>query len=144
MATQIWVIIGSGNGYWLRAPAIPWTNAEESLWHSFQGNVYFNNQDINPQYVFENNTFEMTVTTCEGQWVNTMATADYPYISSALVAMILTCFPQNILALGQNGLHFTNNILKCISLIEKAQITIKFHWSVFLRVQSTICQHWLR
>ena len=46
---------------------------------------------------------------------------------------------------GQNGRHFTNDIFGCIFVNEKFCILIsrfKFHWSLFLRVQCTISQHW--
>ena len=44
----------------------------------------------------------------------------------------------------QNGSHFADDIFKCISLNENVWIRLKFHWSLFLRVQLTIIQHWFR
>ena len=43
---------------------------------------------------------------------------------------------------GQNGSHFTDDIFRCIfvSFVFK----LKFQWSLSLRVQLTITQHWLR
>ena len=38
--------------------------------------------------------------------------------------------------------HYANNIFKCTFLIENVWTLIRFHWSLFLRVQFTIFQHW--
>ena len=50
----------------------------------------------------------------------------------------------NTLRVRQNGCHFTDDIFKCIFLNENVWIPIKFHWNLFLRVQLTIFQYWLR
>ena len=43
--------------------------------------------------------------------------------------------------LRQNGLHFPEDIFKCISWLKIYEFRLRFHWSVFLRVQ---IQHWFR
>ena len=43
-----------------------------------------------------------------------------------------------------NGCHFADDIFRCICVNEKFCFLIKFHWSLFLRVQLTITQHWFR
>ena len=48
----------------------------------------------------------------------------------------------NTLRPRQNGRRF--DIFKCIFLNEKFDFRFKFHWSLFLRVQLTIFQHWFR
>ena len=45
---------------------------------------------------------------------------------------------------GQDSNHFPDNVLKCNFLNENAWIFLWFHWSLFLRIQLTIFQHWLR
>ena len=52
------------------------------------------------------------------------------------------CF--NTLRPRQNGRHFADDILKCIFCMKMYEFRLKFHWSLFLRVQLTILQHWLR
>ena len=54
-----------------------WFIMNEILWHSFQGNVYWNTvhwntQDVNLKVVFEMYTFEITATSARGQWVNAL------------------------------------------------------------------------
>ena len=43
----------------------------------------------------------------------------------------------------QNGRNFAH-IFQCISLNEKYEFWLIFHWSLFLRIQLTIFQHWFR
>ena len=43
---------------------------------------------------------------------------------------------------GQNCRHFADYIFRCIFVNEKICILIKIYWSLFLRVQLTIIQHW--
>ena len=50
------------------------------------------------------------------------------------------CCCCSTLRLGQEGRHFTDNILKCIFLNEMYEFPLKFHWGLFLRVQLTILQ----
>ena len=45
---------------------------------------------------------------------------------------------------GQNGCHFADNVFKCIFLNEKFVFWLILHWSLFLRVQLTITQHWFK
>ena len=42
----------------------------------------------------------------------------------------------------QDGRHFSDGIFKWIFLNEKKEFRSKFHWSLFLRFQLTIFQHW--
>ena len=44
----------------------------------------------------------------------------------------------------QKGCHFADDIFGCIFVNEKFCILVKFHWSLLLRVQLTITQHWFR
>ena len=56
-----------------------WLTINEILWHSFQGNIYLNTQDINPQVVFKIHTSEFTAISHRGQWVNCLTVWDqYP------------------------------------------------------------------
>ena len=48
----------------------------------------------------------------------------------------------NTLRPRQNGPHLAYDIFKYIFWNEISWL--KFHWSLFLRVQLTICQHWFR
>ena len=50
----------------------------------------------------------------------------------------------NTLRPGQNYCHFADESFKCICLNKNVRILIKYHWSLFLRVQLTISQHWFR
>ena len=50
----------------------------------------------------------------------------------------------NTLRPRQNGRHFADEILKCISWIKMYELWLIFHWSLFRRVISTIFQHWFR
>ena len=46
---------------------------------------------------------------------------------------------------GQHGRRFTGNIFRCIFLNETFFLFWwKFHWSLFLRVQLAMTQHWFR
>ena len=45
---------------------------------------------------------------------------------------------------GQNGRHIADDIFRCVFVDEKFGILIKFHRSLFLRVQLTITQHSFR
>ena len=48
----------------------------------------------------------------------------------------------NTLRLRWNCHHFTDNILKCISLMKMSKFRLRCHRSLSLRVQLTIFQHW--
>ena len=63
--------------------------------------------------------------------------------------LIVSCIPQislwaapvhpvKTLRTRQNGCHFADDIFKCIFLNENFEWRLKFHWSLFLRVQLTI------
>ena len=44
----------------------------------------------------------------------------------------------------ENRRHFADDIFKCIFLNENFEFSLKFHWSLFSRVQLTISKHWFR
>ena len=50
----------------------------------------------------------------------------------------------NTLRPRQNGHRFADDTFKRIFLNGNVRIWLRFHWSLFLRVQLTIFQHWLR
>ena len=51
----------------------------------------------------------------------------------------------NTLRPRQNGRHFIDDIFKCIfSWMKMFEFQLKFHWSLFLRVQLTIFHDWFR
>ena len=50
----------------------------------------------------------------------------------------------NTLRPRQNGRHFADDTSNSIFVNENVSISIEFHWSLFLRVQLTIFQHWFR
>ena len=43
----------------------------------------------------------------------------------------------------RNGYQFTDDIIKCIFL-KTCKFRLRFHWSLFLRVQLKLFQHWFR
>ena len=45
-----------------------WVTTNKILYNSFQGNIYLNTQDINPQILFEIYTFWITATSTREQW----------------------------------------------------------------------------
>ena len=45
---------------------------------------------------------------------------------------------------GQNGRHFTDDILRCIFVNSHFVFWLKFHWNLFPMIQLIIAQHWLR
>ena len=49
----------------------------------------------------------------------------------------------NTLRSRQNGRRFADDTFKCIFLNEN-EFRLRFHWTLFLRVQLTIIQHWFR
>ena len=49
----------------------------------------------------------------------------------------------NTLRLRQDGCHFPD-IFKCIFLYENVKFRSRIYWSLFLRVQLTLFQHWFR
>ena len=50
----------------------------------------------------------------------------------------------NTLRTRQNGRHFTDDIFNAFSWMKMYDFRLRFHWSLFLRVQLTISQHWFR
>ena len=56
--------------------------------------------------------------------------------------MLLITHAVNTLGLKQNGHYCADSISKSIFFYEKVKIWFKFHWSLFLRVQLTMNQHW--
>ena len=44
----------------------------------------------------------------------------------------------------RNGCHFADTIFNCIFMNEKCCISIWIYWSLFLRAQLTVSQHWFR
>ena len=51
-------------------------------------------------------------------------------------------FQFNTLRPKQNGRHVADDIFQRIFLVEMFAFRLNFHWSFFLWVQLTICQHW--
>ena len=45
---------------------------------------------------------------------------------------------------GQNGCHFADDNSNAFSWMKSFVFWLNFHWSLFLRVQLTITQHWFR
>ena len=45
---------------------------------------------------------------------------------------------------GQNGRRSTDDIFQCIFVNEVFVFWFQFHWSLFLRVQLALREHWLR
>ena len=60
--------------------------------------------------------------------------------------IVVVCFKFHLthLSLGRNVSHFADDIFRCIFVNEQFGFFIKFHWSLLLRVQLTITQHWFR
>ena len=50
----------------------------------------------------------------------------------------------NTLSPRQNYRHFADDILEYIFLNENIWISINIHWSMFIRIQTTISDHWFR
>ena len=88
-------------------------------WHSTEGIFIRNFDELNPWHVFKHQSFRITATSLRVQLVNT-------------------------LWLRQNGCHSGDKIFKCISWMKMHEFRLRFHWSLFPRVQLTIFQHWLR
>ena len=66
-------------------------------------------------------------------------THPWPYFNNGI-----TNPPFNTLWPKQNGRHFAYDTFKRIFLTEMIEFRLKFHWSLLLRVQLTIFQHWFR
>ena len=50
----------------------------------------------------------------------------------------------NTLRPRQDCQHSPNDILKCVFLNDNYEFQLRCHWSLFLKVQLTIFQHWFR
>ena len=60
-------------------------------------------------------------------------------ISSEIISLtVYTLRPK------QHDRNFPDDIFKCIFLNDNVWISLRFHWSLFPRVQLTIFQHWFR
>ena len=66
-----------------------------------------------------------------GYWTGSL------WVKDALIMMIALDLITNTLRPRQNGRHFADAIFKF-------EYRLKFRWSLFLRVQLTISQHWFR
>ena len=68
------------------------------------------------------------------------------YVQACIVSSELHTITNKISHWGWDKMAdmFTDGIFKCIFLIKNIWILIKFHWSLFLRFQLTIFQHWFR
>ena len=65
-------------------------------------------------------------------------------IASTSASTLYVLNSLNTLRPRSNGRHFAQDIFKCISCMKIFEFRLKFLWSLFLRVQLTILQHWLR
>ena len=59
------------------------------------------------------------------------------------------CSGLNVLTINtlrprQNGRHFQTTFSNVFSWMKMYEFRLKFHWTLFLRVQLTISQHWFR
>ena len=77
-----------------------WLMINGRLWHSHERKFTGHSQEFKPKHEVENHTFKITSIPPRRQWVNTLRP-------------------------GQNGLHFADNIFKCIFLNENVWIPIK-------------------
>ena len=86
------------------------------------------------------------------QWHTNTITSFFSYLISLLLLIGLFAFSRyqwnlfyiNIFRPTQNGRHFPDDIFECIFLNEICKFQLIFHWSLFLRAQLTIFQHWFR
>ena len=94
--------------------------------------------------------------TCTKIWLHNSMASDGLATQGARpsAAMALTSLSHSILGFNtgsvntlrprQNGRHFPDDTFKCIYLMKIYKLRLQFHWSLFLRVQLTIFQHWFR
>ena len=80
-----------------------------------------------------------------GEW-NIVVPKLLPLLKIMNMCSLLNHTYFNPLRPRQNGHHFTEDTFKmnAFSWMKMFEIQLKFHWSLFLRVQLTIFQHWLR
>ena len=77
------------------------------------------NEQIKSYQDFSNGTFKTTAISPRGQWVNTLR-------------------PR------QNTYHFQKIFWNAFSWMKMHKFRLRFHWSLFPRVQLTIFRHWFR
>ena len=63
--------------------------------------------------------------------------------NTSFLFLFLAC-RLNTLSVRQNGRHFADDTFKRIFLMQMLEFRLKFHWSLFLRVQLTIFRDWFR
>ena len=63
-----------------------------------------------------------------------------------ILSTITLVFGDKFLAYppGENGRHFTGDVLRSIFMNENFEFWLKFHWRLFLMVQLTIRQHQIK
>ena len=94
---KILINTGSGNGLLPAGttllPEPIWLAVSKVVWHSFQGNVCLNAQDINPRVLFEIYTFKINATFPWGWWVNKHFW-NSPHVRSLSINIVhaLSCF----------------------------------------------------
>ena len=94
---RFWWTLGQPMAYCLTAPShylnqcCPAINT--IMWHSFLSDVYLNTQDINPQVVFEIDTFVITAISHRGQWVKSLRPSDaiWRHRSGSILAQLMAC-----------------------------------------------------
>ena len=99
-----------------------WLTIHEIFWHSFQGNIYMNTQDISPQGVFEIYTFEIAISSPKwamNQYLSiTLNPADstrHYFIEIIIIFICNLLFPDGYFACGA----FMIAIIRRISLVVK-------------------------
>ena len=70
-------------------------------------------------------------------WTNNIMTGGRPLL-------ILTAVGDGYIETETKSRHFTEDTFKRIFLSENVRISIEFPWSLLLRVQLTVFQHWFR
>ena len=87
--------------------------------------------------LYHNLTFAIIITTHSTRTISptsiTNQTSNYEPI---LPHHVSTLRPR------QNGRHFADDTFKHIFVMKMLQFRLKFHWSLFIRIQLTIFQHW--
>ena len=74
---------------------------------------------------------KMAAILSKGRWVN-LISCKYSILCNRRVNPLPT------------GHHFPDDIFKCILMNENFVFRFQFHWSLFLRVQLALSQHWFR
>ena len=75
--------------------------------------------------------------------VPAMATRQHTPLTITFFMNPNTCIRLKVQQCRQNCRDFAD-IFKCICLNETVWILLRLHWSLFLRFELTICQHWFR